>query len=59
MHPLGAAAGELLDSFLSLAPGDPLRMLEEAVAIRGRQSTMSAEEVAMLGVAAAWVRGVH
>lgn len=58
-HPLGARAGELLDRFLRLAPGDPLRMLDKAVAIRGVQTTLSAEEVAMLGAAAARVRGVR
>src|SRR6185295_9297725 len=31
-HPLGAAAGEMLDSFLELAPGDPTRLLDDAVA---------------------------
>lgn len=55
-HPLGAAAGVLLDRFLELAPGDPVRLLDDAVARRGRQSTLSAEEIAMLGAAAARVR---
>ena len=58
-HPIGARAGELLDRFLELAPGDPLRLLDDAVAIRRRQSTLPADEVAALGVAAARVRGVH
>jgi hypothetical protein len=58
-HPLGARAGEILDRFLELAPGDPLRMLDEAVAIRRLQTTLSAEEVAALGGAAARVRGVR
>jgi aminoglycoside phosphotransferase (APT) family kinase protein len=54
-HPLGAAAGELLDRFLELAPGDPTRLLDDAVALRRRQSTMSAEEIAALDTAAARV----
>jgi aminoglycoside phosphotransferase (APT) family kinase protein len=58
-HPIGAAAGELLDLFLALAPGDPLRMLDTAVAIRSGQATLSAAEVAALSVAAARVRGVR
>jgi aminoglycoside phosphotransferase (APT) family kinase protein len=59
-HELGARmitqVGEILDIFLRLAPGDPLRMLDEAVAMRGGQSTLSAEEVAALDAAAARVR---
>jgi tRNA A-37 threonylcarbamoyl transferase component Bud32 len=55
-HPLGADAGAMLDRFVDLAPGDPTRLLDEALAMRGRQSTMSAAEVAMLGTAAARVR---
>jgi tRNA A-37 threonylcarbamoyl transferase component Bud32 len=56
-HPIRVAAGELLDTFLTLAPGDPLRMLDEAVALRELQPTMSPDEVAALGSAAARVRG--
>jgi aminoglycoside phosphotransferase (APT) family kinase protein len=56
-HPMGAGAGELLDRFLELAPGDPLRLLDRAVEIRGGQLTMSVEEVGELGAAAARVRG--
>ncbi len=55
-HPLGADAGVMLDRFVELAPGDPTRLLDEAVAMRSRQNTMSADEVAMLGTAAARVR---
>jgi Ser/Thr protein kinase RdoA (MazF antagonist) len=55
-HPLGAAAGELLDRFLELAPGEPTRLLDDAVALRRRQLTMSPEEVAALGAAEARVR---
>ena len=57
-HPIGDQAGELLDLFLTRAPGDPLRKLGEAVEIRSRQLTMSPDEVAALGTAAARVRGV-
>jgi aminoglycoside phosphotransferase (APT) family kinase protein len=48
VHDLGAAAGVLLDSFLVLAPGDPLRRLDDAVALRRGQRTMSAGEIGML-----------
>jgi tRNA A-37 threonylcarbamoyl transferase component Bud32 len=56
-HPIRDAAGELLDLFLAAAPGEPLRLLDEAVEIRSRQPTMSADEVAALGTAAAFARG--
>ncbi|WP_308120744.1 phosphotransferase [Paractinoplanes bogorensis] len=56
-HPTGELVGEMLDAFLELAPGDPLRALDDAVDMRSRQSTMSSEEVAMLPLAAARVRG--
>jgi len=56
-HPLGAGAGTVLDLFLALAPGDPTRLLDDAVAMRARQSTMSPDEVRMLPAAAARVRG--
>lgn len=55
-HPLGAGAGVLLDRFLELAPGDPLRLLDDAVALRSGQLTLSAEEIDMLGAAADRVR---
>ena len=57
-HELGSRAGALLDLFLERAPGDPLRLLGDAVDLRSRQLTMSAEEVGMLPTAAARVRGV-
>jgi tRNA A-37 threonylcarbamoyl transferase component Bud32 len=56
-HEIGEGAGELLDLFLAAAPGDPLSRLDEAVQLRGQQWTMSADEVAALGTAAARVRG--
>jgi tRNA A-37 threonylcarbamoyl transferase component Bud32 len=58
-HPLMSEAGYLLDAFLSRAPGDPTRLLDDAVTIRAGQSTMSPDEVGMLGTAAARVRGNH
>jgi hypothetical protein len=51
--------GELLDLFLAAAPGDPLSRLDRAVEIRSAQWTLSADEVAALGTAAARVRGEH
>lgn len=57
VHDLGARAGVLLDRFLALAPGDPLRRLDDAVALRRGQRTMSAGEIGMLPTAAARVRG--
>lgn len=57
VHDMGEQAGELLDLFLAAAPGDPLSRLDRAVEIRGGQWTMSADEVAALGAAAARVRG--
>ncbi|MBM2617763.1 phosphotransferase [Actinoplanes sp. LDG1-06] len=58
-HPIRDGVGAMLDVFLELAPGEPLRALDEAVAIRSRQVTMSVGEVAMLPLAAARVRGVE
>ncbi|WP_433296697.1 phosphotransferase [Actinoplanes sp. CA-030573] len=55
-HDLMAGAGEMLDHFVDVAPGDPLAMLDEAVAFRRTQSTMSPDEIAELGTAAARVR---
>jgi tRNA A-37 threonylcarbamoyl transferase component Bud32 len=55
-HPLGAEAGRLLDHFLAIAPGDPLRMLDDAVARRRQSRTLSAEEIGMLDMAADRVR---
>jgi aminoglycoside phosphotransferase (APT) family kinase protein len=56
-HDIGAGAGVMLDRLLELVPGDPLSRLDEVVAFRAGQWTMSAEEVAALPVAAARVRG--
>jgi aminoglycoside phosphotransferase (APT) family kinase protein len=55
-HPLGAGLGVGLDRFLELAPGDPIRLLDDAVALRRQHTTLSAEEIGMLGAAAARVR---
>jgi tRNA A-37 threonylcarbamoyl transferase component Bud32 len=56
-HPWSAAAGEFLDAFLPVVPGDPVRLLDDAVAIRSRQSTITPEEIAVLDTAAGRVRG--
>jgi tRNA A-37 threonylcarbamoyl transferase component Bud32 len=56
-HDMRVQAGKLLDLFLAAAPGDPLSRLDEAVEIRGGQWTISADEVAALGTASAFVRG--
>jgi len=56
-HPWSAAAGEFLDAFLPLAPGDPLRLLDDAVSIKSRQSTITPAEIEVLGTAADRVRG--
>ena len=58
-HPMSAEAGELLDRFLDLAPGDPTRLLSDAVSMRSQQTTLSAAEIGTLGAAAARVRGVR
>ncbi|MET0419482.1 MAG: phosphotransferase [Actinoplanes sp.] len=55
-HPLDAEAGRLLDHFLALAPGDPLRLLDDAVDRRRRYRTLSAGEIGMLDIAADRVR---
>jgi hypothetical protein len=56
-HPMGAAAGAFLDMFLAEAPGDPVRLLDQAVAMRRRDPAMSPAEIAMIPAAAARVRG--
>ncbi|GAA2621986.1 phosphotransferase [Paractinoplanes durhamensis] len=55
-HPLGTEAGAMVDLFLELAPGDPLRLLDDAAAFRRRQLTMSPDELAMIDAATARVR---
>ncbi|MEU4241470.1 phosphotransferase [Actinoplanes sp. NPDC026619] len=55
-HPLVDGAGIMVDLFLELAPGDPVRLLDEAAVFRRRQLTMSPDEVAMIGAAVARVR---
>jgi tRNA A-37 threonylcarbamoyl transferase component Bud32 len=40
-HPWSAAAEALLDAFLAVAPGDPKRLLDDAVAVRGRQVSLT------------------
>ena len=55
-HPMAAVAGECLDVLLPLLPGDPTRLLDEAVAFRATQ-LLTPGEVDALPRAAAWVRG--
>ncbi|MFC7276170.1 phosphotransferase [Paractinoplanes rhizophilus] len=55
-HPLGASIDAMLDRFLELAPGDPVRLLDDAAAYRRGQLTMSPDEIAMIGTAVARVR---
>ncbi|MCY1140276.1 phosphotransferase [Actinoplanes sp. Pm04-4] len=55
-HEIGADAGAMLQRLLQLVSGDPLAKLDEVVAFRAGQWTMSAEEVAALPRAAALVR---
>ncbi len=57
-HEVGADAGILLDRLLELMPGDPIARLDEVVAFRAGQWTMSPEELADLPAAAARVRGL-
>jgi Phosphotransferase enzyme family len=56
-HPYAAAAGTFLDAFLPLAPGDPVRLLDEAVGRRAADPTMAPDEIRLLTTAAARVRG--
>ncbi len=56
-HPARALARTFLDAFLTVAPGDPRRMLDEAVALRRRQTaTLTADEIGELDTAAELVR---
>jgi hypothetical protein len=56
-YPYSVEAGEFLNVFLPIAPGDPRRLLDEAVARRADQSTMTPRDLELLGAAAARVRG--
>jgi aminoglycoside phosphotransferase (APT) family kinase protein len=51
-----AMAGEYLDAFLRLAPGDPLRLLDRAVELRAGQLTRTPDQIGLLGIAAGRVR---
>jgi tRNA A-37 threonylcarbamoyl transferase component Bud32 len=52
VHPLADHAGMLLDRFLEVAPGEPARMLDDAVALRRTQLSLSAEDMGVLNAAA-------
>jgi tRNA A-37 threonylcarbamoyl transferase component Bud32 len=54
-HPWSAAADTFLDAFLAVAPGDPKRLLDDAVAFRGWQ--LSLTDLGELAGAKARVRG--
>jgi Ser/Thr protein kinase RdoA (MazF antagonist) len=58
-EPLASVALDFLHAFVPLAPGDPLRLLDQAVARRTANPTMTADEVARLGEAAARVRAAR
>ena len=55
-HPLASSAGEFLDRFLQLAPGDPLRGLDAALEMRRNDRATTPDELAALPAAAARVR---
>jgi aminoglycoside phosphotransferase (APT) family kinase protein len=58
-EPLAPVALDFLHAFVPQAPGDPLRLLDRAVARRAANPTMSPGEVARLGEAAARVRAAR
>ena len=58
-HVWSAEAGNLLDAFLPVAPGDPLRLLDDAVTLRRRQLKVTPTEEEALRTAAQRVRGDH
>ena len=43
-HPWSAPADAFLDAFLPVAPGDPRRLLDDAIAVRMRQQRMDTPE---------------
>ncbi|GAB3962978.1 phosphotransferase [Plantactinospora veratri] len=53
---LGRQARGVLTAFVGLAPGDPVRLLESAVAMRRANPTLDAAEKGRLGAAATLVR---
>jgi hypothetical protein len=55
-HPLGPAAQQFLDRFVAAAPGDPVRLLDQALEMRLADRTMSPAELAALPSAADRVR---
>ena len=56
-HEWSVPAGDLLAAFLRVAPGDPLRLLDEVVAFRRRQlDTLTPAEVGLIGAAAERMR---
>jgi aminoglycoside phosphotransferase (APT) family kinase protein len=55
-HELVTEAGAFLDAFLARAPGDPIRLLDDALAMRFGNPTMSRDELGLLSAAGARVR---
>ncbi len=55
-HPLSGAAQILMTGFLGHAGGDPLRMLDRAVAMRSANPTLTAAEIGNLDAAATLIR---
>jgi tRNA A-37 threonylcarbamoyl transferase component Bud32 len=56
-HPLSVSAGAVLDRFLELAPGNPIRLLDDARTFRSWQLNLSADELGMLDTAVARITG--
>jgi tRNA A-37 threonylcarbamoyl transferase component Bud32 len=59
MFGFGALADEFLTAFLHRAPGDPIRLLDAALARRRVNPTLSAAEIGRLDAAATLVRDRH
>jgi hypothetical protein len=59
VHPVAAPAGSLLTAFLRATPGDPVRLLDSAVAVRHEQLGDAEAETALLTPAAERIRAVH
>jgi aminoglycoside phosphotransferase (APT) family kinase protein len=58
-HPAARLSGTFVDALLPLLPGDPTRLLEQVVAYRTDNPTLTAGELAAMATAAAWVRDGH
>ncbi|GAA2543780.1 phosphotransferase [Winogradskya consettensis] len=57
-HPMSALARATLDEFLAIAPGDPRRLVADvATERRGQTTTLTPDEIKVVGEAVAVVRG--